>query len=332
MNTNTHLGQTMDNAGTAIRLDHNAKEVLADKAILAEIIHELIPGFENIPVGEVPEYISTPPEVGQRPVHPGQTNTGAIRGLGQESSFTGEGKALFDVFFQLRVPGANGETADVYVNIEAQATEAKSYTMEQRAVYYMARLISSQYERDFTKSEYEKLKKVYSIWIIFDPKTEYADSISTFSYRMRALHGKPKDDGSYDLSQAFIVRLSENAGPDTSNRLMGLLSTIFSEKVRQQDKKDILNRIYGVPVSQELERSVGEMCNYSEYILNRGLEQGVVKGRAEGREEGRISMITDLYFSGDITKAKAQSVLGMTGEEFDALLRNVKKEEEAPTN
>ena len=320
---NNHIGQTLDNAGNEIRLDANAKEILADKNILAEIIHALIPGFESVPLRDIPDYIANTPEIGSKPVHPGETNMEVIRGLSQENTFAAEGKAMFDVFFPLRVPGADGGTAGVYVNLEAQASEKKSYTMEQRAVYYMARLISSQYERDFNKSHYEKIKKVFSIWIIFDPDERYADSISSFFYQQKAVFGFPKEDGTYDLSQAFIVRLKARDEIDSANRLIGVLGTIFSKKVSTHLKKDILANKYGVPVSRELERRVDEMCNYSESVRN--------YGRAEGRAEERISLLTDLYLSGDISKETAMSRLNMTSREFDAALTKYRAAGEIPS-
>lgn len=297
----------IDNLGDEVRLDANAKQALANKSILAEIIHELIPGFENIPVQNVPAYISTQPEIGRRPVHPGETNTGYIRPLEQENAIKGEGKAVFDVFFLLNVPGSNGECAEVYVNVEAQASEYKTYTMEQRAVYYMARLISSQYERDFSNSHYEKLKKVYSIWLIFDPQKQYRNSISTFSYQQKTILGTPKDDGSYDLAQAFFVRLSDDVLYKNS-KMIGVLNTLFSKQVSKQDKKSILSQEYGVKVDKDLERSVDEMCNYSVSVLNKGLA------------EGRVRTIAELYVSGDISKDKALEKTQMSEQEFDEIV------------
>lgn len=297
----------IDNLGDEVRLDANAKQALANKSILAEIIHELIPGFENIPVQNVPAYISTQPEIGRRPVHLGETNTGYIRPLEQENAIKGEGKAVFDVFFLLNVPGSNGECAEVYVNVEAQASEYKTYTMEQRAVYYMARLISSQYERDFSNSHYEKLKKVYSIWLIFDPQKQYRNSISTFSYQQKTILGTPKDDGSYDLAQAFFVRLSDDVLYKNS-KMIGVLNTLFSKQVSKQDKKTILSQEYGVKVDKDLERSVDEMCNYSVSVLNKGLA------------EGRVRTIAELYVSGDISKDKALEKIQMSEQEFDEIV------------
>ena len=276
MKTNNSVGQFIDNAGDDVRLDANAKEALANKYILAEIIHELIPGFENIPIQRVPSYISSQPEVGRRHVHPGETNGDFIRPLEQENTIRGEGKAMFDVFFRLRLPGTDDECVEVYVNIEAQASEYKTYTMEQRAVYYMARLISSQYERDFANSHYENLKKVYSVWLIFDPLKQYENSISTFSYQLRPVLGNPKDDGSYDLAQAFIVRLSEDVQYKES-KMVGILNTLFSKQITATVKKAILSQKYGVKVDKDLERRVDEMCNYSVSVRD--------KGREEGREE-----------------------------------------------
>ena len=43
------------------------------------------------------------------------------------------------------------------------------YPIVKRNLYYCCRLVSSQYGTDFTNSHYEKIKKVYSIFICMNP-------------------------------------------------------------------------------------------------------------------------------------------------------------------
>ena len=51
------------------------------------------------------------------------------------------------------------------INVEAQNDFYPGYPLIKRGIYYCCRMISSQYGREFTGPHYEKIKKVYSIWI-----------------------------------------------------------------------------------------------------------------------------------------------------------------------
>ena len=60
--------------------------------------------------------------------------------------------------------------ASILVNIEAQKDETTSYYIQNRAVLYACRMVSSQKERDFTGMNYNDIKKVYTIWICMNQK------------------------------------------------------------------------------------------------------------------------------------------------------------------
>lgn len=49
--------------------------------------------------------------------------------------------------------------------MEAQKNEPVGYELLNRAVFYVSRLISSQKERDFESTNYNDIKRVYSIWV-----------------------------------------------------------------------------------------------------------------------------------------------------------------------
>ena len=60
--------------------------------------------------------------------------------------------------------------SQIIINIEAQRGDTKEYDIMNRATFYASRMISSQKERDFTNSNYDDIKRVYSIWICMDGK------------------------------------------------------------------------------------------------------------------------------------------------------------------
>ena len=53
--------------------------------------------------------------------------------------------------------------------MEAQNQFYPGYPLIKRGIYYCCRMVSSQYGTVFTSSHYEKIKKVYSIWICTNP-------------------------------------------------------------------------------------------------------------------------------------------------------------------
>ena len=282
MDTPTHIAETLDTAGSRAKYDANAKEVLADKAIISEIVKRLIPEFRDIPVSRIPEYIAEP-SVASVGVHPGQTN--AIRSLGQEYTVESEGKTTFDVFFPLRLPDTDQEAA-VYVNLEAQNKERLPYALESRAVYYAARLLSSQYQRDFAHSEYEKLKKVYSIWIITEPDAASENSIASIQFNQTCVAGQAVDNGKYDLEQIFMVRLGSDYTDRRIDRLVRMLSALFSSTMDAKAKKNILGEQFGIPMSEKLEQEVDSMCNLSQGIYDAGVEKGERIGIENGEKLG----------------------------------------------
>lgn len=50
-----------------------------------------------------------------------------------------------------------------------------------RNLYYCCRLVSSQYGTEFTNSHYEKIKKVYSIFIFMNPPNYRKSTINQYS-------------------------------------------------------------------------------------------------------------------------------------------------------
>ncbi len=61
---------------------------------------------------------------------------------------------------------------------------------------------------------------------------------------------------------------------------------MFSEQKSAGEKEEILKRDYDISMTDQFEREVFEMCNLSEGILERGIEQGMQQGIEQGIEQG----------------------------------------------
>ena len=65
----------------------------------------------------------------------------------------------------------DGEKAKFIINVEPQKTTQNiHYKLMKRAVYYVARLISSQKEKEFHGDDFNNLKKIFSIWFAWTCK------------------------------------------------------------------------------------------------------------------------------------------------------------------
>ena len=157
--------------------DAACKELLGDKLILACILKGCIPEFKDCHVNDIEnKYIEGEPEIGTIGVYPETTNTnntnntdapGKIHGINGESATDTEGKITFDIRFYALTPA--NTRMKMIINVEAQNEFYPGYPLMMRAVYYGCRQISAQYGSEFDHSHYENIKKVYSIWICFDP-------------------------------------------------------------------------------------------------------------------------------------------------------------------
>lgn len=69
---------------------------------------------------------------------------------------------------------------------------------------------------------------------------------------------------------------------------------MFSEQKSAGEKEEILKRDYDISMTDQFEREVFEMCNLSEGILERGIEQGMQQGIEQGMQRG-LDLMNALY-------------------------------------
>jgi hypothetical protein len=75
--------------------------------------------------------------------------------------------------------------------------------------------------------------------------------------------------------------------PDVSPGALGMLEVLLCDGISAAERLAILRDRYGMMVTREVEEGVGDVCNLSEGVFRRGVEQGIEQGREEGREQGR---------------------------------------------
>ena len=180
------------------------------------------------------------------------------------------------------------EQIKVLINIEAQRSSKASklgYHLDNRIIYYLGRMISSQKEVEFTKSEYDNLKAVRSIWICMDAADD-EDSINRIVLTQETLFGKDINLSNLDKVQGVIIRLRSNENSESSkNTLIAMLEELL-RKESADIKKERLSEDFGIIMNTETERRVSYMCNLSEILIERGIEQGLERGIEQGIERG----------------------------------------------
>lgn len=235
--------------------------------------------FKGMKPEDVVKYIEGEPSISVVPVEPGLANmektdaTGQrIVGLNTENAEINEGLVRFDIIFYVRMK--NG-LSQIIVNIEAQKDEPTEYKILNRAIFYVSRLISSQKERDFVNTNYDDIKQVFSIWICMNMDDNSLSHIHLTKDEML----KPCNwKGNLDLLNIVLIGITnEIPEHDEKYEMHRLIGALLSSELKEQEKLDIIEHEYNIPISQEFREDVRIMCNLSTGIEERATERATEK-------------------------------------------------------
>ena len=103
---------------------------------------------------------------------------------------------------------------------------------------------------------------------------DHEDSINRIRFTEETVFGKILDLPNINKVQGIIIRLRKNENVEKSkNTLIAMLEELL-KKESADDKKKILSDEYGIIMNEETEGRLNTMCNLSEVVLERGIEQG----------------------------------------------------------
>ena len=273
MEQKTTLAQSIDIVQQKVQYDEACKKVLAEKIILAWIMKHTMKEYAEYDVREIVENcIVGEPKVAETKVLPDETNAPKITGTGIEDTTMTEGSITYDIQFRAIVPGSD-EIVQMIINVEAQNDFYPGYPIIKRGIYYLARMISSQYGTVFTQSHYEKIQKVYSVWICMNPPKERKNTITGYSLTETQYVGKVKEkEEYYDLMSAITVCLGKNED-ETEHELLRLLDVLLSSDKEAKEKKAILENEFQIPMTEKMQTEVEYMCNLSDGVEQKGIEK-----------------------------------------------------------
>ena len=262
---------TDENAG----YDAACKRVLSEKAILARIMKACLEEYKNCDVNDIAgKYIEGQPQVSEVPVLPDESGS-VISGMDTEDKSIREGSVTYDIRFRAVVPGTE-EQIGLIINVEAQNDFYPGYPIITRGVYYCCRIISSQYGREFTGSHYERIKKVYSIWICMNPPKYRKNSITRYRLVEEQLVGEAVEPvENYDLLSIVMLCLGGPGGGNYEG-VLRMLDVLLSNETSEAEKRKILQDDYGIQMTQTMEQEVSVMCNLSKGVEAKGMTNGIL--------------------------------------------------------
>lgn len=131
-----------------------------------------------------------------------------LDGQNTEANSIKEQTVYYDIRFGAILPGEK-ETIKVIINLEIQLDDTPGYPIVKRGFYYCGRMISEQYGTVFTKEEYDKLEKVYSIWICPSPVRKRKNGIFRYHIMEDTIVGESyTDSDDYDMIEVIIHRIT----------------------------------------------------------------------------------------------------------------------------
>lgn len=284
----TPLAEEISIAGLRAQYDTHAKRLLSARPVLARILQKTVEECALFTVEQIMAQLDPDIHISSEPVDPGMERTW-IAGDDTRNRLSEEGTVTYDIRFHMHLPAENGQGCGkrLLFDLEAQKEYYVKYRLITRGIYYAARMLSAQKNREFTGSEYSNLKKVYSIWIC----------------------------------------MNEEKDPGERGSLYRLLNTLLSFSLTPEEKEHILEKEYGISMEMKIRKELEAMCNLSEAIEERGVERGMRQGLERGLERGSFIAFSSLVRDGLLRTDEAARRMKMSEEDFVARMREERENE-----
>ena len=276
----TGLAQAIDIAGNRAKYDECAKKLLSYKAIIAWILKSCTKEFSQYEVQYICDNcLKEEVEVSTHAVH--QDELGKDKKLGGDERIDGmntESNSIQEhtIYYDIRLPAflpKSNERVRLILNLEIQLDDTPGYPIVKRGFYYCGRMISEQYGTVFVDEHYEKVEKVYSIWICPDPAKKRKNGIFKYHTIEDIIYGEPyTKEENYDLMEVVILNLGD-ADKSSDLAILDLLNVLFSTTTTPEEKKRRLHNEFEIAMTAEFESEVQEMCNLSEALVEQGAER-----------------------------------------------------------
>lgn len=271
------------NEQDSVMYDEGFKSFFSYKAMLALILKAFVPEYKDSTIEDIRDkYIQGDTESGS------DNEKISSAGTGVE-----DGNVRYDIKFDALLPRKTKDHMRVIINIEGQKnTSSLGYDLATRGIYYACNMISSEYGTIFGRSEYQKLEKVYSIWISMAPAKEERGSIIRYKITEENMTNDYRNKiENYDRLEVIILNLGEIDEYANINynerKVSGYLTKVFTEATDAEEAIEELRSEFGIELSERAKEDLKNMCNLSEALIERSTNAG----REEGRKEDALRMI-----------------------------------------
>ena len=281
-----------------IQYDTYCKRILANKVILAWILKYATEEFREMEISQIKKCIGTDVQVAAVKVLPGQTNTQTgmadrmasalpeaekVAVESQEDSVPGEGELYYDIRFSVYYARMKRQIK-LIINVEAQKDFHPGYSLMTRGIFYGARMISAQKGTEFSGTDYDNIRKVYSIWICMNAPDSVGNAISDYSIcKKDKIPGIPDRKEEYDKMTVVMICLNPNS--KKGNRLTKMLGVLLSPTISADSKIRQLEQEYDIPMESNMGEEMKQMCNLSDYVEELGIQKGLEQGIEQGKEQ-----------------------------------------------
>ena len=188
------------------------------------------------------------------------TDPGPAARLDTDDATVTEGLAIFDVRTRAVVPGT---MRVVELDLEGQGKASPGYPLLRRAMFYCGRMLSRQGADVVAHSAYGALRRVVSVWVVFNPSKDLAGTVLRARMDTELLVGEP----AWDVSDVDCVEIAIMCvGGDSRERggALGMLDVLFAQDLDPEEKLTILADEYGMMMTEQIEEGVQDMCTLAE--------------------------------------------------------------------
>ena len=202
------------------------------------------------------------------------------------------------------------------MNVEIQNNLYPGYSIITRAQAYIARMLSSQWGREYDGKNYDGMKKVYSLWIMPKAPKIKDGHINVYETHERIIYGTTVERKEvYDKGVILVIYLNKehdlNKKYEVYDELFTPLMVFLNNVLDYQGKLEIAEK-YGFD-TKRIESEVKDMCDLGESIAiearNEGISQGINQGKQMERREKNTEYVRKLMIRLQISFKEAVSLL-----------------------
>ena len=249
-----------NSAGPKTLYDKAMKLLLSNVLILAIIVKATVKEAADYTLEQIADLIRLEPL--------SQTLKGVVTSDRARTEDPAIGNIICDVLFTVKL----GEVF-VRINVEAQNDASPKYSLITRAITYACQLVAQQTILWAKNSQYDNIRKTYTIWLVSNAPQHLQGQIWQFG-----LYGnKHFVDGSKEcclsMPEADKVSIVMAYLPDVERasevcqEWLRVFSVLCSRKSTEEDCERVL-REYGVDVKSEMKEEISAMCTLGQGIVD----------------------------------------------------------------